>query len=215
MQFTNFLRLACRWKAAPPLDELDDCRPISHLSFNQLKYPGFDVPGVRQLCASVAAKEETLWLAKLAKSSHKATADDSSWFISGRSNCSVGFLLFFVICRRKRARAICVQRHMTWSSGRRRDQSMPIISPSISDQYLTSPVCHEPGSTICATRRPQSRWQPECSQKLSLSSSDMPARSSRWTLMLTCFHCSRASTHVGRGCRKGRGKCSLERRRDD
>ncbi len=58
-----------------------------------------------------------------------------------RSNCSVGLLPFFVICRRKRVRTICVQRPMTWSSERRRDsQSMPIISRSSSDQYSTSPV---------------------------------------------------------------------------
>jgi len=99
---------------------------------------------------------------------------------------------------------------MTWSSERRRDsQSMPIISPSISGQYLTSPVCHESGSTICATRRPPWRWQPECRQKLSLSSSDMPARPSRWTLMLTYFHTCR--TRLPQGSRQ----CSLERRDDD
>ena len=70
-------------------------------------------------------------------------------------------------------------------------QSVPIISLSISDRYSTAPVCHESGSTICATRWPQSSWQPECRQKLSLSSSDMPARPSRWTLMLTCYRACR------------------------
>ena len=58
-------------------------------------------------------------------------------------------------------------------------QSMPIICASISDRYSTLPVCHESGSTICATRRRQVRWQPGCLQKLSPSSSDMPARPSR------------------------------------
>jgi hypothetical protein len=115
-----------------------------------------------------------------------------------RSNCSVGLFLFFVICRRKRARTIYVQRPVTWSSERRRDsQSMPIISLSISDQYLTSPVCHESGFTICATWRPQSRWQPEYLQRLSLSSSGTPARPSRWTLMLTCFHTCRTKLSQG------------------
>jgi hypothetical protein len=59
-----------------------DLRPISHLSFNRLKYPGFDAVGVRQLCASVASQEETLWLVRLAKSSREATADGSSGIIS-------------------------------------------------------------------------------------------------------------------------------------
>jgi len=36
---------------------------------------------VRQLCASHASREETLWLAKLAKSLHEETADGSSGFI--------------------------------------------------------------------------------------------------------------------------------------
>jgi integrase len=70
-------------------------------------------------------------------------------------------VLFFVICRRMRASTICGQRHMTCSSeGRRDSQSVPIISPSFSDQYLTSPVCHESGFTTCGTRRPQSHWLP-------------------------------------------------------
>ena len=56
-----------------------------------------------------------------------------------RSGCRAGLLPFFVICRLKRVRRICIQRHMTWSSERRLDsQSMPIISPSTSDQYSTS-----------------------------------------------------------------------------
>ena len=51
--------------------------------------------------------------------------------------------------------------------------------------------CHESGFTICATRRPQLRWQPECHQKLCLSSSDMPARHSRWILTLMFCHTCR------------------------
>lgn len=42
----------------------------------------------------------------------------------GRSNCHVGWLLFFVICRRKRAGTILVQRSMT----RRGSQSTPMNS---------------------------------------------------------------------------------------
>jgi len=74
------------------------------------------------------------------------------------SSYSVGLLLFFVICRGKRVRTICVRRAMTWSSERRRDsQSMPIVSPSTSDQYSTSLVCRASDSMICASRRPQAR----------------------------------------------------------
>jgi signal transduction histidine kinase len=39
--------------------------------------------------------------------------------------------------------------------------------------------------------RLRSPWQPECPRKLFLSNSDTPARPSRWTLMLTCFHTCR------------------------
>ena len=46
-------------------------------------------------------------------------------------------------------------------------------------------------STICATRRPQSRWQRECRRKSFLSNSGTPARPSRWTLMLMCFRTCR------------------------
>ena len=112
--------------------------------------------------------------------------------------------------RRERARTICVRRLMTWSSEPRRDvQSVAIISRSISDQYSTSPGCRESDSTICATRQPQSRWQPVCRRKLSLSNSDMPARPSRWIPMLTCFHTCR--TRLPLGLRQ----CCLERRCDD
>jgi integrase len=116
----------------------------------------------------------------------------------GPSNCSVGLLLFFVICKRKRARTICVWRTATWSSECRRDsQSMPIVSRRISDQYSTSPACHASGTMICATRRPQSRWQPECRRKLFRSSSDTPARLSRWTFMLMCFRTCRTRLSQG------------------
>ena len=82
------------------------------------------------------------------------------------------------------------------ASRRRRDsRSTAIISPSISDQNSTSPVCHESGSAICATRRPQSCSQPECRQKLFLNSSDMPGQPSR---CITCFHTCR--TRLSQGC---------------
>jgi len=127
-----------------------------------------------------------------------------------RSNCSVGSFCFSVNYRRERARTICVRRLMTWSSEPRRDvQSVAIISRSISDEYSTSPGCRESDSTICATRQPQSRWQPVCRRKLSLSNSDMPARPSRWIPMLTCFHTCR--TRLPLGLRQ----CCLERRCDD
>ena len=55
-----------------------------------------------------------------------------------QSSCRAGLLLFFVICRRKRVGTICIQRPATWSSEHHQDsRSMPIISPSISDQYST------------------------------------------------------------------------------
>jgi hypothetical protein len=107
----------------------------------------------------------------------------------GRSNCRAGLLLFFVICRRERPHLICVQRPMTWSSKRRLDdQSMPILSPGISNPYLSWPVCRESDSTICTTRQQQSRWQPERHRRLYRSNWDTPVRRLRWTYAYVLPH---------------------------
>lgn len=100
----------------------------------------------------------------------------------------------------------CVQKPMTWSSKRRRDsQSVPIISPSISNQYSRWPVCHELNSTICATHRRQSRWQPGVSPKV--VSEQLGHASTAFTLHI----CPRAASHAGRGCRKDRGNALWKR----
>jgi integrase len=53
------------------------------------------------------------------------------------------------------------------------------------------------GSTIFATRRPQSRWRPVYRRKLSLSNSVTPARPSRWIPLLMCFHTCRTKLSIG------------------
>ena len=82
-----------------------------------------------------------------------------------QSSCRAKLLLFFAIYSCERARTICVQMPMTGSSKRHlENQSVSIISPSTSDRFSTSPVCHESGSMICGTRQPQSRWQRSVAQ---------------------------------------------------
>jgi Phage integrase, N-terminal SAM-like domain len=85
-------------------------------------------------------------------------------------NCKVGLLLSCVSSGRRRFHSVRL-RPLTWCSKRLRgSQSMPIISPSISNQSLSWPVCHGSDSMIYATRQPQSRLQLECRPGLYRSS---------------------------------------------
>jgi len=124
---------------------------------------------VREVCLSLRAKEKTLWLAKLARSSHEVTADGSSGFIS-----------VAIVKSNKRNyhnRTIHgpmreAQAYLTRKLGER-DLGRDLEAAK---SHSISPVCRESGFTICATQQPQSPWRPECRQKLCPSSSDMRAR---------------------------------------
>jgi hypothetical protein len=56
---------------------LSDFRPVSHFSFTQPKYQRFEIPLGFSCVPLLRAKGETVWLARLAKSSHEATTDGS------------------------------------------------------------------------------------------------------------------------------------------
>jgi hypothetical protein len=79
LHFDVVCELCARFPTIPNLKEQkSDLRPISHSLFDHLNIRALMRHERASSVPLLRAKEETLWLAKLAKSLHEATADGSS-----------------------------------------------------------------------------------------------------------------------------------------